>query len=289
VKRTRVKFGDKIAGWVALEGKPLWIEDIERDPRFGKQNIPQYNTKSLLSLPFTIEGRVVGVLNLNNKRSSEPFTHRDFYIASALCERMSHFIERLYSGNYAEDEFKKFLMSFESLLSAEKKYHKKKSLLPDLTMKVMEKIGCTEEEKKMALYASVIYDLGIALIDDSILLKKKKLLPSESRTLKIHPFNTVSLIEYFEYSDIMKNAILHHHERYDGQGYPDGLRGEEIPFLSRILSVLDAFCAMVADRPYRETYTKEKALEEIKEGAGTLYDPAIVKVLEEVISDVVIV
>jgi GAF domain-containing protein len=84
VKRTKIKFGDKIAGWVALEGKPLFIEDIENDPRFAKKSISQYTTKSLMSLPLKIGDRVVGVLNLNNKKTSEPFTKRDYSLASML-------------------------------------------------------------------------------------------------------------------------------------------------------------------------------------------------------------
>lgn len=283
-KRTRVKFGDSIAGWVAIEGKPLLIEDIESDPRFGKRNIPQYSTKSLLSLPLKIGNHVIGVLNLNNKKNSDPFTQRDYYIASVLGERISHFIERLYSGEYREDEFKQFITSFDGLLSAEKKYHKKGNLLPDLTIKIMDKLGALEEDKKIALYVSMIYDLGLVLIDESV-MNKKKLLPSEARTVKVHPYNTVSLLNSFEYSDDVKNAILHHHERYDGTGYPDGLKGDEIPFISRVLSVVDAFCAMLADRPYRKAFTKEGALDEIRKASGLIYDPKAVTALEMVFQD----
>ncbi len=285
IKRTRIKFGDRIAGWVALEGKPLFIEDIESDPRFGKKSISQYNTKSLMSLPLKIGDRVVGVLNLNNKKSSEPLTIRDYHVATVFSERISHFIALLYSENYQENEFKRFIESLEGLLNAEKKYHKKKICLPDLTNKLMEKLGASEEDKKIALYSSLIYDLGLALIEESV-LNKKELLPSEARSVKLHPSNTVSLLENFEYSDVVKNAVLHHHERYDGKGYPDGLRDDEIPFISRVLSVVDAFCAMITKRSYKETYTWTKALEEIKAGSGSIYDPKVVTALKDVISQV---
>jgi HD-GYP domain-containing protein (c-di-GMP phosphodiesterase class II) len=120
------------------------------------------------------------------------------------------------------------------------------------------------------------------LIDDEI-LKKKSLSPSETRSLRFHPHNTVFLLESLEFSDVIKDAILHHHERYDGTGYPDGLKGDDIPLLSRVIAVADSFFAMTMDRPYRKKISKDKALEEIRQGAGTLYDPAVAAALETVI------
>jgi GAF domain-containing protein len=109
IKRTRIKFGDKIAGWVALEGKPLFVENIESDPRFSKKSIPQYSTKSFMSLPLKIDERVVGVLNLNNKKTFEPFTLSDYYLASLVSERISHFMKLIYTDTSSKDELPKFL------------------------------------------------------------------------------------------------------------------------------------------------------------------------------------
>jgi GAF domain-containing protein len=137
VKRTKIKFGDKIAGWVALEGKPLFIEDIENDPRFAKKSISQYTTKSLMSLPLKIGDRVIGVLNLNNKKTSQPFTKRDYFIASILSEKISQFIELLSSDNYREDDLKKFIASLDGLFTAENADRTKKDLLPVLIDKIL--------------------------------------------------------------------------------------------------------------------------------------------------------
>jgi len=282
IRHTRIKLGDRIAGWVALEGKPLLIEDIESDPRFGRKNIPLYNTKSFLSIPLRIQDKVIGVLNLSNKKTTEPFTMRDLDIASIVSERISYFIERLYSKEYSEKDFRHFMAYFESVINAEKRYHKKKSLIPDLMFKIMDKLGAKEEEKKLALFVSLIYDLGLAVIDENI-FKKKKLSMSEFRSLKSHPYTTVNLIEIFEFSEDVTKAILHHHERYDGKGYPDKLKGEEIPFISRVLSVVDAFCSMIEERAYRKTFTQEEALQEIKNGSGSNYDPRIVEALDEIL------
>jgi hypothetical protein len=282
VKRTRIKFGDQVAGWVANEGKPVLLEDIESDRRFKRTSISQYNTKSLLSVPLKIDDRVIGVLNLNNKKTAGPFTKKDLNIALILSERISYFLEKLYSGEYREADINQILTSFDNLLNAVKIYHKKRSLLPDLVLKIMDNLGAGEEEKRKALYASMIYDLGLVLIDESI-LKKKTLLPSEIQALKIHPYITIGLLENIEFSEDLKGAILHHHERYDGTGYPDGLKRSEIPLISRVLSVADSYCAMTSKRIYGKFYTKDEALLEIKAGSGSIYDPEVVKAFEEVI------
>lgn len=287
IKQTRVRLGERIAGWVALEGEPLFIEDIEQDPRFGRKSVPQYNSKSLISLPLKVGGKVIGVLNLNNKRSASPFTGRDFDLAQAMCERVANYMERIYEGDHQEDEFRQLKTSFDSLISAEKKYHKKDACLPDMTTGIAARLGIGEEERRSILFASVLYDLGLVLLEESILNKKGKLLPAEENTLKIHPYTTVGLLDSFEFSEDIKRGILHHHERYDGTGYPDGLRGDEIPLISRILSVVDAFCAMTSERPYRPRMDVKEALAEVHNNAGTLYDPQVVEALDFVVSEIV--
>jgi GAF domain-containing protein len=137
VKKTKIKLGDKIAGWVALEGKPLFIENIENDPRFSQKSISQYTTKSLMSLPLKRDDRVIGVLNLNNKKTSEPFTSQDYSIASVVSEKISHFIELLYSDNVEEAEIQQFLASLSSMFSPETSNHVKQELLPELTEKIL--------------------------------------------------------------------------------------------------------------------------------------------------------
>ena len=282
VKRTRIHFGDQISGWVAVEGKPLLIEDIEKDPNFKKRSTSQYNTKSLLSLPLKIQDKVIGVLNLNNKKTAAAFNRIDLCIASVFSERISHFLEKLYSGGYKEDDLNQILTSFDDLLDAVKRYHKKRRIMPDLVSTIMDNLGASEEDKKNALYASMIYDVGLMLINENI-LKKKALLPSEIQDLKIHPYTAIGLLNILEFSEDIKKAILHHHEKYDGTGYPGGLKGSEIPLMSRILSVADSYCAMISEKPYGKSLTEEEALLEIKAGSGSSYDPKIVKALEKVL------
>jgi signal transduction protein with GAF and PtsI domain len=137
IKRTRIKFGDKIAGWVALEGKPLFIENIENDERFGKASISQYTTKSLLSLPLKIGDRVVGVLNLNNKKTSEPFTKQDYNTAAILSDKISQFIALLYSDSFNEEKLRLLCASFEQFVQQGRVDAPKKELVPALARKIL--------------------------------------------------------------------------------------------------------------------------------------------------------
>jgi HD-GYP domain-containing protein (c-di-GMP phosphodiesterase class II) len=207
----------------------------------------------------------------------------DLQIASAASERIQYFLEKLYSGEYREDEFKQFIASFESLLNAEKKYHKKNTFFSDLVNRIMDHFGAGEEEKKLALYVSRLYDLGLVLIDEEILNKKKNLLSSEINSIKVHPYTGVSILNCFEPSEEVKKAILHHHERYDGTGYPDGLKGEEIPFIARVLSVVDTFSSLIKEQPYRKAFRTNEALQEIKRGSGSAHDPRVVDALESIL------
>ncbi len=116
VKGTSIKIGDRIAGWVALEGKPLLIEDIDSDPRFAVKSIPQYTTKSLMSFPLKIGGRVIGVMNLNNKKTPGPFTTKDYAVAELLSETISQFIEGLYTGRVHDEDFQKIMHSLNKIL-----------------------------------------------------------------------------------------------------------------------------------------------------------------------------
>jgi HD-GYP domain-containing protein (c-di-GMP phosphodiesterase class II) len=285
VKLTRIQFGDQIAGWVASEGRPLLIEDIESDSRFKRKSIPRYNTKSLLSVPIKLKEKVIGVLNLNNKKTGDPFTRRDLYISTVISDRISHFLDKLYAGKYKDSEMNQILNTFDILVKAVKRYQKKRSFLPDLVLRIIEKIGASEEDKAKALYVSVLHDLGLALFDEKI-LQKKSLLPAEIRAIRTHPNTTIELLSIFEFSEDIKRAILSHHERYDGSGYPQGLKGHEIPLISRILSVADSFNAMISERPYRETLTWENALSEIKANSGSIYDPEVVRAFEEVLPEI---
>jgi hypothetical protein len=200
-------------------------------------------------------------------------------IASALCERVSRCFEDLCSSGDGEHDSSQFMSCLERLVSAVTRYHKKGSRIPELMERLLEGVSCGEMERDQAVYASAVYDLGLTLLGDAA-FKEESLSPAARRAVTAHPLSTLCVLRRFEFSDDVREGVLHHHERFDGSGYPDGLQGEAIPLLSRALAVVDSFTAMLCDRPDRRALSKTEALAAIREGAGTLYDPVMVKALE---------
>ena len=128
---------------------------------------------------------------------------------------------------------------------------------------------------------STLHDIGKVAISEGILLKQGKLLKSEWRLIKKHPEIGYNIARSSPHLAHVADTILTHHEWWDGSGYPQGLKGDEIPIISRILAIVDAYDAMISGRPYRKTMPKEAALAEIKKNAGTQFDPNIARIFAE--------
>jgi HD-GYP domain-containing protein (c-di-GMP phosphodiesterase class II) len=139
-------------------------------------------------------------------------------------------------------------------------------------------LGMPESELADIEVTALLHDIGKVGIPDSILNKPARLTPEEYALMKKHPeygWAVLHQIPGFQRASLL---ILHHHESFDGKGYPAGLRGEEIPLGSRIVSVIDAFDAMVSSRPYRAGLPVEEAIRRLTEASGTQFDPGVVKI-----------
>jgi GAF domain-containing protein len=282
VQTTRIRVGERIAGWVAQEGKPLLIENIETDERFPyRVGNDYYNSKSLLSLPLKIHNRTIGVLNLNNKKSANSFNQRDLTVISMIGDRISRLIETLQQKDHRDAEYKQLATSLENLLNVGRLYQKKNPQTLELVEKISVSMGFDEGLKNDAIYSAMFYDLGLMLVSEGVLHKAQPLTSSEANTIKVHPHTTVDLLSKIEFSERIKKSILHHHENWDGSGYPNGLKGNQIPIISRVLGVVDAYFSLIEPRPYRPKQSHQEALAQIRSEAGTKYDPAVVAVMEE--------
>ncbi|GAA0727743.1 diguanylate cyclase [Clostridium malenominatum] len=148
-----------------------------------------------------------------------------------------------------------------------------------------DKLQISEEEKKDLIYGAYIHDIGKINISREILNKRMPLTDEEWEILKGHPLNGVEIIKPVKSLEKISDLILHHHERYDGKGYPDNLKGEDIPFLARVLTVVDSFDAMTSNRPYNRRKSYDEAIEELRRCSGTQFDPDIVELFIEVIME----
>ncbi|OPL08929.1 MAG: hypothetical protein AVO33_08440 [delta proteobacterium ML8_F1] len=136
-------------------------------------------------------------------------------------------------------------------------------------------LGLTEDTVAKVYYAGLVHDIGKTLIPKEILNKAGPLTPSEYDIVKKHPLTGAATLKSVSGLEEITLGIRHHHERWDGRGYPDGLRGDEMPVISRILALADTFDAMTNNRPYRRAFSRERALEEILQCAGSQFEASL--------------
>ncbi|MEA2482420.1 MAG: hypothetical protein QOC55_367 [Thermoleophilaceae bacterium] len=142
---------------------------------------------------------------------------------------------------------------------------------------VLEELDMDHRKREELVFASLLHDVGKIGISERILLKPGRLTPEERSIIELHPKIGYRLIEQVPALRSMTSGVLHHHERWDGGGYPSGLRGEEIPLEARIICIADCFSAMVSDRPYKAGMSIEDACAELERCAGTQFDPRLVR------------
>lgn len=153
----------------------------------------------------------------------------------------------------------------------------------EYSIDVAKELGLPQEKIHLLEQAGKLHDIGKIGVSDDVLHKPGKLNESEWQEVKQHPSVGAELLGYLENFREQTESVKSHHERYDGSGYPDKLRGEDIPLLARILSVSDAYDAMTTKRPYRETYSPQQAVRELIKNKGTQFDPNIVDIFVKIL------
>jgi HD-GYP domain-containing protein (c-di-GMP phosphodiesterase class II) len=277
VARTRVRAGDSVAGWVARTSENLIVTDIETDRRFQKMSHPQYETKSLLCVPLRLSGETVGVVNVNNKRNGIEFDTDDLSLLAALVKRVATALERV-RGDGSPETLEATLRTLHAIVRARRSH-----LLPasrrafKLAVGLGHRLGLTADDAEVLGYVARVHDVGMLALDDGLLLSSRRWSSEERRDIERHPQAGVQMLRSIEFTSKVNEIILGHHEHWDGRGYPRGLAGEQIPLSARVLTVVDAWEAMTAGRPYREPVAEADALNELRRCAGTQFDPRVVE------------
>lgn len=154
-----------------------------------------------------------------------------------------------------------------------------------IVVKIGERLNLSGKELENLKHGAVLHDLGKIGIPDNILGKRKKLTKKEYGLIKKHPQIGAEIIRPIHFLKDITPIILYHHERLDGSGYPTGLKGDQIPLGARIIAIADVYQSLISNRPYRKAYSKKEALNIIKKGSGTQFDPEIVKTFLSVIKN----
>jgi putative nucleotidyltransferase with HDIG domain len=279
VKEMRLKVGEGIAGWVAEHMESLIVPDVSKDQRHSIRvdDNSGYITRDILCVPVTVKQKLIGVLQAVNKRGDKTFNNEDLELFQLLANQVAIAIENatLYDQVHAA-----FLEVSEALAQSIEKRdpytggHTKRVLF--FSLAISRYMNLSEEEMEHLKIAAILHDIGKIGIEDKILRKKDKLTDDEYTEMKKHPIVGAEIIAHIKQLKGVIPGMRYHHERTDGRGYPEGLKGPNIPFIARIISVADTFDAMTTDRPYHTGLDDNAALAELKRCADKQFDKDVV-------------
>jgi signal transduction histidine kinase/putative methionine-R-sulfoxide reductase with GAF domain len=279
-RRTTLRSG--VAGAVAAWGRPVLVENIETDRRFKRLNHPQYQTKSLLCVPLRVEGEVIGVVNANNKVNGEAFDEDDLALLVMLTERVGSAIERACaypdSRRVVEDSLEavRCMTRLKRDLSLGSRREVKR------VRAVARELGVPAADLDVIGYVASIHDVGMVRVTSET-DHPNQLNAAQRTAVAAHPEVSVAILRPLEYLGVVRELILSHHERWDGNGYPRGLAGDAIPLGARILAVVDAWESMTVARPFRAALAPSEAVAELRREAGRQFDTEVVEALVRVL------
>ena len=238
-------------------------------------NIP-IDTITELAMPLKIKEQITGVLYLASDIAHQ-YTKDEIAFFQFLSEIISSgiFNSRLFDD--VETSYFQTVMALSNAVEAKDPYTRGHSeRVADLCMKTADALKLSKQEKEHLRFAAILHDVGKIGISRSLLRKKSRLDEREEDEIRSHAERGVQILEPIHFLKPALPAIKYHHERFDGTGYPHGLKGKEIPFKARIICVADAWDAMLSNRPYRNALPVEVARRELEMHAGTQFDPEVV-------------
>ena len=222
---------------------------------------------------------VVGTISVDSPPKATPFTNSDLRVFEAFTNFATAFLglKRLFK---AQTEFQqKLILAMIKILEIHDPYTKGHSEnVGKLSAEIAKAMGFDEEQINKIYWAGLVHDIGKINIPNTILLKSGRLTREEYDEIKKHPVWGAEILDTSDDLDIIVEAVRHHHERWDGHGYPSGLSKTVIPLYSRIIAVADTFDAMTSDRSYKKAVSEEIAIEEIQNNSGKQFDPSIVEI-----------
>ncbi len=253
-------------------------EDIEKLPPHEREFMS--DAKSLMLYPLVVGEKAVGVVCIGEQRGWDrsPLSAEKAALCQTIVNQGAVAVGHALSHQALEEAFVGTIRSLAEAIDAKDPSTRGHSdWVSKYALMIGRQMGMQNHHLDELKYAGYLHDVGKIGIPDDILGKTSQLSTEEWKLMKKHPIVSARILDPVPISATIKGAIRHHHERYDGKGYPYGLAGESIPLEARILSVADSFEAMTADRPYRKALSDEQAVAEMLRCSGTQFDPAIVQ------------
>lgn len=273
-----LKPGEGVAGRAFAQGKPLWVPAPAGDRRYVDKTGGWAPHEPVLAIPMMLGAKAVGVLNIDDTAGDAAPDEVKLRFLSLLAGETALVLhgQRLY------DDLQIFFLEMVQMLARAvdakdlyKQDHAEHGRR--LAASAARELGLPDQMARYVEYAMMLHGIGKMGIDQALLAKPGKLTPEEFEQVKKHTAIGHRILARVRFLGPVAKMVLYHQEWFNGKGYPEGLRGEEIPLGSRIVAVVNAWEAMLSDRPYRRALTREAATTELQKGAGAQFDPKVVE------------
>jgi HD-GYP domain-containing protein (c-di-GMP phosphodiesterase class II) len=279
LRRVRVRAQSSIAGRVARTGKPMIVNDVNKYRYFDRMidETTGFITRSIICAPLMVHRQIAGVIEVLNKRDGSDFNEQDLEAVVSVAATAAMAIENTRLHQTVLDAYKSTITTLAAAIDAKDPYTRGHSQrVMKYALMGGKALSLPSDELETLEYAGILHDIGKIAIDVQILNKPANLTPSEWNMIREHPVMGANLLKDIRFLGKASELVLCHHERYDGAGYPAGLKGEDIPIGARLLAVADAFDTMTTSRSYRPAQTVDHAITELYSCSGTQFCPVAV-------------
>jgi putative nucleotidyltransferase with HDIG domain len=271
---------DSLAGTIFAKNTPLVVKNVDTDLRHNAAVDMQthFQTHSLLGVPMRIQDRTTGVLEALNKKDGT-FTEEDVKILTAIASQAAVAIENAQLVQALQESYESTLEGWAAALDLRDKEtegHSRRVTL--LAVRLAQAAGMSSEAIACLRQGALLHDIGKMGIPDRILHKHGPLSEREKRIMQRHTTNAQTMLHSIAYLRSALEVPYCHHEKWDGSGYPRGLKGEEIQLAARIFTIIDVWDALRSDRPYRKAWPAKKTLAYMQAESGKTFDPRLLKI-----------
>jgi HD-GYP domain-containing protein (c-di-GMP phosphodiesterase class II) len=265
---------------VIEKGISVFTDDALTDDRYvGGESIVRQRIRSVMCAPMRTTDEILGVLYVDSQMARE-FSEAELELLAAVGNQAGIALHRARLMEEVERLFFDVMKAIASLIDAKDGYtHKHSERVAQFGVRIARHLGFDADTRAVVELSGLLHDVGKIGVPDAILNKPGKLTDEEFRQMRLHPVHGARILSQIQSDKVISilPGIKYHHERWDGKGYPEGLKGEEIPLLGRVLGVADFLDALTSDRSYRKSLTLEEALNMVKDLQGQAFDPAVVK------------
>jgi putative nucleotidyltransferase with HDIG domain len=280
---SKVRVSRTVVTEVMRKGVSVISTNVPEDKRYASgDSLVMQQIKSMMCVPLLAQSEVIGALYVDSRSGTDVFSDQDLELLAAVGNQAGVALQRVKLLADLENLFFSSMRSLVAAIDRKDQYtHGHSERVTTFAMKIAKEVGVSDHERDVLQLAGLLHDVGKIGIPEYVLNKPGELTDEEYAKVTLHPVHGAEIISNIQspYVPEIAAAVRHHHEHWDGSGYPEHLKGEDVPRVARILALADSFDAMTSDRPYRKGFPMDRAVKIVQECAGTQFDPELAEIV----------